>query len=261
MALNLIEAWNINLAQVFVKFEPSIKVSTLINQNITLMTDEATPQLASADPFEPIVTIDDYNSISKTLTLTWREGVLDPNTSYKIKFSNFRTVSNVVVPTDYIDFSTAASTDPDPEDVPIIPPAVEIIDYTLIPDVAIIEDLPSSGGGDSEDSFSVIETDPIDGEFYLPVDFNNGRITVKFSYPVDPTFLTNSFFRLQSKEMTRRPVRWQLLSTQISQEDSFIYIDLPSDDATPVFNTPGHTYFRINHKYRLTIAKEVSADG
>ena len=36
-----------------------------------------------------------------------------------------------------------------------------------------------------------------------------------------------------------------------------VYVDFPSLDATPSFNTDGKQYFESNYKYRIIVSKDV----
>ena len=59
--------------------------------------------------------------------------------------------------------------------------------------------------------------------------------------------------------MQRTPARWEKVETQISLHSTNpdVFIDFPSNDATPVYNTDGKTYFEKGYKYRIIVSKEI----
>lgn len=260
---NLIEAWQVNLAQVIVKFEPSVKVSSITNERFTLMTDAATPSVVSNDPFETIVTAEDYNSISKTLTLTWKPGMLMAETAYKIRLSGFRAVDNSVIADDYIHFVTEDSVVPDPGDIPIEPEAFVIEDYSIVPD-AFYSDIIVDGGEPDEPAtpnyLTVTSADPLQGDYYLPEDYNSGRAVIKFNVLPATGFINSNYFKTQRKPYTRRPSRWESVAVQIAfdSENPWVYIYFPSTDTPPVYGVPGKTYFEKNYKYRVIVSKQIT---
>lgn len=255
----LIENAFVNPAQVFVRFKTNIKVSTILNVNIILETNSATPIIVSSDAFEEIQTNHDYNSISKTLRLTWKPGILQPTTDYKLRFKNFRTVTNVVLADDFVEFETSLEVVPDPEDLPAVPPPVEIIDYSIVPDIITAAyELDDDDAGNNI-IFKLIDSDPINFDAFLPEDYNNGVVILKFSLSPKIDFLTSNYILVQKKLIQRLQSRWVTVPVQISldPDNPWVYLAFPSTDATPVYNTSGVIYFEKNVKYRIRLSADI----
>lgn len=256
--LNLIETWHVNLVQVFVKFEANVKTSSLINSNISLETIEATP-ITILDPFKVIHVVDDYTSVTKTLLLNWKPDILVPDKDYRIKFTNFRTVTNQIVPDDFILFDTTDSVIPLPQDIPPVPPPIEIIDYSIVPDIITTAfELDDDDAGNNI-IFKLVDSDPINFDAFLPEDYNNGVVILRFTLSPNINFLTSDYILVQKKQIQRRQSRWTTVPVQISLDPDkpWVYIAFPSTDATPLYDTASVVYFEKNFKYRIRLSSEI----
>jgi len=262
--MNLVEYWDVNPAQVFIKFEPSLKASTITNSRFSLYLDNGTPTLVTSDPFETIDVAEDYESIGKILALTWKSGVLDTNTDYYINLSGFRNANNILIEDDTIPFSTDDDITPDDTEIPVAPPVIEYEDHTLVDDPIITIDSTPVEDDDDEDAtpstLSVIEVDPINGDYYLPEDYNYGRAVIKFNTMPSVSFVNRSYFRAQRKPIARTPSRWESVEANISYDADrpWVYVDFPSNDATPVYRMEDGVYFEENYKYRVIVSKDIT---
>lgn len=267
MALtDLLEDFNIDNDTIDLKFSVSLKTATLVNDNFVLTLDQATPVVVD-DAFQEIIIKEDYNSISRVLQLRWLDDVLEPSTDYKLTISNLQTVVGHVLSPIAITFTTGEADDVvNPIDVPLETPP-EIVDYSI---KTAVFDVTSLGTTGSTVPFGVDESDPLLGDFYLPPDYNNGRLAVTFTSPPDLGTITAETVKLQKRSVVRGPSRWQNLEVQVSSSGNTIYVDLPSVDhypeaATPstvtVYNTPYYEYFEENTKYRLILSKSIASAG
>lgn len=263
MAINLIEAWDVDNVLVKVKFEPSVKVATITNARFTLLTDVATPVVVSADPFETIDLVEDYNSIGKILELRWKANILSPNVNYILRFSGFRTADNQIILDDNIEFTSTSSATPDY----VMPPEDEweTIDYTDS-SLWVVTDSSTEASSSSTTVFALIESDPLDFDVFLPEDYNNGVVTLKFNIKPNYELLTSAYFLAQRKPIQRKPARWENVATIITADpiQPWVYIKFPSNDATPIYDsatpiysTTGPIYFEENYKYRIRISKDL----
>ena len=256
MALSLIDAVvALDQNMVVIRFQTTIKISSLVNSNFILQTNEATPSVIS-NPFETIETIIDYNQISRVLTLYWR-ATLSENQQYYISINNIVDASGNVIDEEKIEFTWSGCG--------ATPNTTEITDPTLTPvliqDKSIKTDIDVSYQILAKNPlFYVVQTDPSDGEFYLYNDYNNGRVVITFSDRPASNFLSNKYFTCQRKLVQRAPSRWETVTAQISMHSwkSEVYVDFPSlDDATPSYFTEGKNYFEKGYKYRIKISKDI----
>jgi len=256
----LISHAEVSTTSVVIKFAHSAKASSITNDKFTVATSEATPVVLT-NPFRTISIIDDYDSISRILVLYWIEGKLSSNTSYTITIDGLLGAGSTALPSEVINFTTGDIVAIDPTRLPPAAPAITIEDHSILSS-AFTSHLIST----SSRPFSVSSSDPINGDYYLPEDYRNGRVTVVFSKAPSPLSLTSGNIRLQKKRLSRTPSRWENLNVQISQSGVNVYIDMPSVDhypeaATPstdiVYYTEGYSYYEENHKYRLLISKNV----
>lgn len=254
MALNLLDYAQVDTNTVVIKFGRTIKISSLKNENFVVQTTAATPTIIN-NPFLPINTISDYNQISRTLTLYWDE-LLQPNTEYVIRVINFLDAANELIAEEQVvflrtdDATPAAFSSikvPDIQEVYIEDHSIKSDAYTSVQIIA------------KNPNFYVVSVDPIAGDFYLDNSYNNGRVIITFSSRPASNFLNNTYFKAQRKKIQRTPSRWENINSRISMHSwkPEIYIDFPSDDATPVFYTDDKLYFESGYKYRVIISKDV----
>ena len=253
MALFLIDQAQVNIYSVSIKFGRTIKISSLNNENFKLYKDTATPTLVSA-PFVLIDTIKDYNQISRIITLYWRTS-LDNNQDYYIDVVNLIDSSGVIVDSEKVKFTYKTSSTPStqlfqaPELVPIL-----IEDKTIKKDVDISYQILAKNP-----KFYIDSIDPVNGDFYLDNSYGNGRVIVTFNERPASNFLSNKYFKAQRKKIQKSPSRWESVETRVLMHSwkPEVYIDFPSNDATPVYNEEGKIYYETGYKYRIIVSKDV----
>lgn len=255
MALYLIDSATVSVNTVNVKFGRTVKIASLINANFTVFTDAATPIQVSS-PFRNINTITDYNQISRTITLYW-DVVLSSNTDYIIKINNLVDSSGLTIPEERVSFTsqTNAAT-------PSIlqQSQATVLNEVLIEDKSIRADIETGYQILAKNpNFYIESINPSNGDFYLSNGENNGRVTITFSSRPASNFLTNKYFKAQRKKIQKIPSRWETVSTQVSMHSwkPDVYVDFPSDDATPAYYTDDKTYFESGYKYRVIVSGEV----
>lgn len=256
MSLFLIDRVTVGCYSVSIKFGRTVKISSLKNENFTLFTSAATPVQISA-PFELINSVKDYNQISRIITLYWKTTSLQEGVKYSINVQNIIDSSGNIVPTEKLEFTWANCT--------ATPNSTEINDPVLSP--VLIED--KSIKADIDVSYSIVaknpnfyieETIPVDGEFYLENDYNNGRVVVVFNERPASNFLTNKYFTCQRKKIQKAPSRWETITADIKMHSwkPEVYIDFPSlNDATPSYFVEGKDYFEKGYKYRIKVSGDV----
>lgn len=258
----LVDEIIVNDAQILIKFGVSLKTSTIINDNFDLYktsdSNSATPTgVQIVDPFEPIVLADDYNSISRILTLTFKTN-LQSETGYTLWISGLKDAAGTVRPAYNFDWTTDEDATPSVDEIPPVTPEITFVDYTVEPD-AFEDPTIVVGNEDTPDPFILVDSDPYDGEAYLPEDYQQGVVTLKFSTAPDPALLTNVYFQGQKKKMQRGPARWENISLELEPHSTkpWVLVKFPSIDTTPVYDTAGKVYFEENYKYRIKISEEV----
>jgi hypothetical protein len=255
VALYLIDSATVTVNTVNIKFGRTIKIASLINANFIVQTDSATP-VQTISPFRTINTITDYNQISRTLTLYW-DVVLSSNTDYVVRVTNLVDSSGLTVAEEKISFTSQTNS--------ATPSILQESQATVLNEV-LIED--KSVRADIETGYQILaknpnfyieSTNPSNGDFYLNNDENNGRVTVSFSSRPASNFLTLKYFKAQRKKIQKTPSRWENVSSEVSMHSwkPDVYIDFPSDDATPVYYVDGKNYFESGYKYRVIVSAEV----
>jgi hypothetical protein len=254
VALYLIEHASIDADAVIIKFGRTVKISSLINPNFTVQTTDATPVTISS-PFTPINTITDYNQISRTLRLFW-DVQLVSGQEYLIKVSNLFDAVNEVIAEEQIKFtklddatpsSIVSFQEPDYEEILIEDKSVRIDAFSTVQILA------------KNPNFFITSVEPVNGDFYIDNSFNNGRVTISFSARPATNFLNNNYFKVQRKKIQRQPSRWESITCQISMHSwrPEVYVDFPSNDATPSFYANEKEYFEKGYKYRLILSKDI----
>ena len=255
MALYLIDSATVSVNTVNVKFGRTVKIASLVNANFTVVTDAATPVQVSS-PFRTINTITDYNQISRTLTLYW-DVVLSSNTNYIIKINNLIDSSGVSIPEERISFTsqTNAATPSILQES-----QATVLNEVLIEDKSIRADIETGYQILAKNpNFYIESVNPSNGDFYLSNSENNGRVTISFSSRPASNFLTNKYFKAQRKKIQKIPSRWETLPAEVSMHSwkPDVYVDFPSNDATPVYYTDDKTYFESGYKYRVIVSGEI----
>lgn len=254
MTLPLIEYAIVDNYMVVVRFGKTIKISSLKNENFIVQTNTATPSTV-ASPFFPINTIADYNQISRTLKLYW-DATRQADQEYQIRLVNFLDAANELIPEERIIFCQQEAATPGDFNSYTTPVIQELYveDHSIRTDayttVQILAKNPR---------FYIADVNPVNGDFYLDNEYNDGRVIITFSSRPATNFLNNSYFRAQRKKIQRTPSRWENLETRISMHSwkPEVYLDFPSDDATPAYFTANKTYFESGYKYRIVVSKDV----
>lgn len=257
MALYLIDNATVTIDTVIIKFGRTVKISSLVNSNFVVQTNEATPTVVSS-PFKTINTLVDYNQISRTLTLYWNT-VLSGNQDYVIRLVNLIDSSGVTVPEEHISFTSDSES--------ATPALLESITGTIVNEV-LIED--KSVRADIETGYQILAKNPefyiesvvpSNGEYFVDDSETNGRVTITFNTRPASNFIASKYFKAQRKKIQRTPSRWEAVAAVVSIHSwrPEVYVDFPSNDATPVFFTEDKTYFESGYKYRVIISPEVGA--
>lgn len=255
MSLYLIDSTKVTEDIVIIKFGRTVKISSLINSNFIVQTNDATPSVV-ANPFKTIESLLDFNQISRTLTLHWKV-ILAPNQGYTIRVNGIVDAANMVIPEEQISFTSAGES--------ATPSLLESYSGTIVNEV-LIED--KSIRTDIETGYQILaknpdfyieSVSPSNGEYYVDDTEVNGRTIIRFSSRPASNFINSKYFKVQRKKVQRTPSRWESVTANISMHSwkAEVYIDFPSNDATPVFFTEDKTYFEIGYKYRVIVSAEV----
>lgn len=254
MTLPLIEYAIVDTNMVVIRFGKTIKISSLKNENFIVQTNDATPTVV-AGPFLPINTIADYNQISRTLKLYW-DATRQSNKEYLIRLVNFLDAANESIAEEQICFTQEESATPSEFNSYTVPIIQELYveDHSIRTDayttVQILAKNPR---------FYIADVNPVNGDFYLNNDYNNGRVIITFSSRPATNFLNNSYFKAQRKKIQRTPSRWENVETRVSMHSwkPEVYLDFPSGDATPAYFTDNKNYYESGYKYRIIVSKDV----
>jgi hypothetical protein len=254
VALNLIDYASVGVDKVKIKFGRTVKISSLTNASFIVQTTDATPT-AVTDPFKPINTLADYNTIARTLTLYWNK-VLVSGQEYYIRAVNILDATNEVVAEEKIVFTKADAATPSGFSGTTIPQIEEI----LVEDNSVIGEAYTSYQIIAKNpEFYIDSVEPKNGSFYILNNNEDGRVTIVFNARPATNFLSNKYFKAQRKKIQKAPGRWENLETLVQMHSwkSEIYVDFPSLDATPSYFTEGKDYFEKGYKYRITVSKDV----
>lgn len=255
MPQNLIQEFEVTTARVVIKFGRTLEVASITNDKFEVVDTTASTPTVIVDPFQEIDLSEDYNSISRVLTLHWNEGKLSANSLYELIVSGFEDSAGDSIDDETVSFET----DEDISDEPAVDPAptvtpVVIEDYSILDDATASSEILSNSGNE----FYITSSTPADGEYYVENDFENGRVTVTFSTEPDDDYVNSTYFKAQRKIIQRAPVRWETLTTEISKDDKSVFVDYPSiDDDPTVWATANENYFAENYRYRLIISKDI----
>lgn len=241
-------------SRLYVKFDFTVQVASLSNSKFQLWRSDGTP-VQLADPFRTIDPHVDFNGISRVLTL-YLDSALTPSSSYELRVAGLKNAVGIVQPSDIETFTTGASTVPAPEPEPDV---VNVVDYSvrtttiLDPETAVI----ITEGVNS--SFFVETTDPQDDIYWVDQDHNNGRITLTFSDPLGAEHVNSTYIKTQRKPLGQRGARWETIAAHITADVTGrrIYVDFPSNAATPLYYSDDEIYFETNYKYRVRVSKNV----
>lgn len=259
MSLSLIDAVvALDENMVVIKFGKTIKISSLINANFIVQTNQSTPAVVS-NPFQAIQTIIDYNQISRTLKLYWNENVMMiDGAEYLLRLVNFLDAANETVPEEQVLFvwriehatpsEFTSAREPEVKEVLVQDKSIRTDAYTSIQILA------------KNPEFYIESVDPPNGDFYLQNDYNQGRVKVVFNSRPALNFLNTKYFKAQRKKIQRTPTRWENVETRLRMHSwkPEVYVDFPSlDDATPSYYAEDKNYFESGYKYRIIVSKDV----
>ncbi len=254
MPLNLIDYAAVNIDRVKIKFGRTIKIASITNDKFIVQTSAATP-VAVTNPFKTINTLADYNTISRTLTLYWNKTLVSGQ-EYYIRLAGLLDSANEVVPEEYIVFTKQDAATPSGVSSVTVPTVEEI----YIEDKSVLDEAYTSYQIIAKNpEFYIKDVDPDNGDFYIDNSYNNGRVTISFNARPATNFLTVQYFKVQRKKIQRTPSRWETVSARIQMHSwrPEVYVDFPSNDATPVYYVEDKTYFETGYKYRITVSKDI----
>lgn len=263
---NLLESIRVYRSYIELQFKKTLKVSTLDESAFSLAkVDDATP-VAVSNPFKPTVIEDHYNSISRTFTLFFNQTMTVGQYAITIQGIKTATGEDAVEyengqPKSYLfsyEYEPLLPEDSTPSDDPII-----FVEDKSIQKQAFL----SSRTAAVNPGFHIVKTDPPEDSLFVEEDFEQGRITIEFSQRPSPAYVSDEYIRVQKKRLGIVGRRWEKVAAQISldPESPEVYIYLPSNDATPVFDTADKIYFEDGYKYRVRLSREIedeaSAEG
>jgi hypothetical protein len=263
VAVDLVEEIDIDVQFVTLKFGVSLQTASIHNDCFTVATDAATP-VAITDPFLEIAVAEDYNPISRILSLSWSEDALEPNTDYTLTIAGLKNVIGQELSELVLQFTTGDSVNTSTDGIPVAPPTTSVIDYSIVS--GAFDDIVVNP---ANQLFGVDTADPINGDYYLPADYNNGRVTVTFTEQPDIGTLNSNTVKVQKRPIQRGPSRWETIDVRILSSATLLYIDFPAIDhypetatpyeGSPIFYTSGYSYFEENMKYRIILSKNISS--
>lgn len=235
------------------KFDITPKALSVYNGSYQLFRVNASSDVLVQDPFLAIQATN-YNSISRVLTLYF-SAQLTPNAQYALYVSGIYDVAGLLAPDRRYLFAVPAGVAPSitPIETPIYVEDHSIAE-TPFTSLNIIQEL--------DPHFYITGTDPSSTDIFVDPTYNNGQITIQFSTAPALTYLNNNYFKVQYKPLSRGFNRWvEVANTQITADPvlPYIYIRMPSLDATPVYNQTGSQYYQSNYKYRIRISSAVCA--
>lgn len=254
MSLSLISGYIISPNTVSIKFNRTIQISTLLDENFELYKNAGSEVLISS-PFRDINGIIHYNAISRSLILYWNT-VLESNTNYIIRIKNLKDAAGMPIAQEDISFTSATES--------ATPSSLEsvgtVINEVLIEDKSIRVDLDTSYQIIAKNpEFYVKQVSPKNGDFLIPDDDNNGRVVITFNQRPASNYLSNRYFKVQKKLVKKSPTRWENVPVNISIHSwkPDVFLDLPSTDTTPSYYVDDKKYFETGYKYRIIISSEV----
>lgn len=230
-----------------VKFNNHVKVSTLINENFTLLLDSATPTEIT-DAFNEI-DCEDYNSITRVLKIGIAAD-LEPDVEYLLRIDGVQYAGSSTEISDEYSFVMHEAVVGGPEPTP---QPVQIEDFSIktlsnADFESAIVDAPSV------DEFVLVGTDPEDSDFFVEPDYNDGVVTLTFSLAADEDFLTDSYIKVQRKKSQVAPARWEkvVVTIEPGTTDESVNITFPEVAAD--------VYFEEEYTYRIRLGRYLRAN-
>lgn len=254
-----------------VKFVDTLDSAKLINANIEVTDDAATPNVI-VDPFKTINILSDYSSISRLLTLYFNSDLATG--TYTITFSGLEDFLGNPLPDFGFEFDyVAESATPSQGLLQPSREPVEVEDYSIKNPTWSVVSSGQSGIGGEGNTVTVLDIAPgISQHHYMPPSANEGKIDLYFSSPIATNFITPFYFSLSAKEVKKGLSRWETVPTLIlsNLDSTIISVLLPSqealDSATPSLVYSNEltdeeieetTFFKPQTKYKLFISTDV----
>ena len=264
--------WEVKPQYLQIKFVSTLDTTTLVNENFELQKDIATPATVS-DPFKEIDANKHFSSISRTLTLWWKDA-LGPG-DYTLSVRNLKTFLGEDVGDFSFQFTCEAeSATPTSELEDLLEPSrapVEVEDYSVkAPGWSIIEPDLVDTTGPSSDSLTVVDVAPnVSGHYNVSPRENLGKIDILFSGPILSNFTTSTYFVTSKKEVKRGISRWQTIDDTLvlaGQDSRVVSVYLPAKDSDGntvySYNKTAEEvedliFFEPQMKYRLIISTDI----
>lgn len=246
----LIEAFQATDTYVQIKFSKTIKISSMTDDKFTLYVNGSTPVLSA---FKALDLYNDYDTISRRLILRFATA-LSSSTTYTVSISGLIDASGATLQTETTTFTTNATV----SSLPAVPEQqkIEVEDHSIRSRVFSSTETVYV----SNPEFYITETDPVNEELLVPLDYNSGRLKICFSKRPGSNYINDKYFKVQRKQISRSPSRWETVEDVIislDADDPFVYINFPSTDATPVYGSQDADYFEQGYKYRVKVSKHV----
>jgi len=272
MARDYYQWWEVTPEYIEIKFVDTLDTSTLVNANIVLYDDQATPQVV-ADPFKTISTATDFSSISRILNLWW--DTFPVTGTYTLEFNNLKDFLGNPIDTfsftfEWIsDYATPnTNLQPTREPVEVEDYSIKTPGWSIIDSSSITEDATPLSG-----QVSIIDLAPgVSTHHFVSAYENEGKIDVLFDNPIASNYVSPYYFVLNYKEIKQGISTWKSLPTLVlaNLDSTMVTIYLPAkeglDMATPSYiysndltdaEIAGYTFFVPQTKYRLVVSTEV----
>lgn len=271
MTISKFAWWEVTSRFFQIKFVSTLDTTTLINDNFVLYNDIASPT-AVVDPFETIDVAKHYSSISRILTLWWKN---PPDTdAYTLNVNNLKTflgedVGDFTIPFDWVlDSATPESGSPEALLEPNREP-VEVEDYSIkSPTWSIVDPIVDDT---TTGALQVLDIAPgVSSHHNLQPTDNFGKIDILFSEPIYTNFITPYYFSVTKKAVKKGISVWENVATSVlsSLDSKIISIYMPAldVDGNTVYSygktleeIEGLEFFEPQTKYRLVISTEIGS--
>ena len=132
----------------------------------------------------------------------------------------------------------------------------DVEDYSIKDVSSLVLSMPAG-----DQSTLVVESVVPGGDisYYLAPSATEGRIDIKFNQSPAANYVSSDYFKVQRKLVNRSLTRWEDVDALITAdtENNYVYIYLPSTDATPVYGEPDKIYWETGYKYRVRISSGI----
>lgn len=253
----LLQDAEVTTGYVVLKFNDTVKLTSIIPDAFVVATDEATPTEV-VSPFEEFTITNNYNTVSRTLKLYWKEGSLTPNTEYTLTITGLLNAASKPLSEYVLHFATEESVEPTEDELePVVDDSIEIEDHSIITDIDFSAD--SQLG---VEFLEVVSTN-LESLYMVDNDFNNGRIAITFSKRPDISKVNSSFIKVYRKKVQRKPSKWERLTVNLSldSQNPIVYVDFPSTDDDPLYYEADKDYFEDSYKYKISVSDRFSSNA